>query len=110
MIEALRPLLPPPPPDAPGPFAFSHEGALEELAAAAGLTPQEGRYLAATFTYRDDATAVRAVLSSAAGARAIAAAGEDTARQAVVESLRPFRTSSGAYQLETEWRYIVALA
>lgn len=110
VIEALRPLLPPPPPDAPGPFSLSAEGALEELALAAGLSPREGHYLAATFTYRDADEAVRAVLSSAAGARAIAAAGEERALEAATEGLRPFLTPDGAYRLETEWRYLVATA
>jgi SAM-dependent methyltransferase len=110
VIEALRPLLPPPPPGAGGPTALSSEGLLEELATAAGLAVEDGRYLDATFSYADESEAVRAVLSSAAGARAIALAGQDAARQAVQEGIAPFRTSSGAYRLETEWRYVLALA
>jgi SAM-dependent methyltransferase len=110
VLEALRPLLPPAPPGAPGPFALSHEGALEELVAAAGLTPRKSGYLDATFEYRDEETAVRAALSSGAGARAIAEAGEDAARQALAEHVRPFRRGDGAYRLETEWRYLVASA
>ena len=110
MLDALRPLTPPSPPGAVEPFAFSGEGALEELAGAAGLTPREGRYLEATFTYEDSDALTRAILASAAGARAIAAAGEAATRQALLEGMRRFRTSSGAYRIENEWRYLVALA
>ena len=38
-LAALKPLMPPAPEGAPGPFALSAPGALEELATAAGLTP-----------------------------------------------------------------------
>jgi SAM-dependent methyltransferase len=41
LLAALRPLLPPPPPGAPGPFALSDENALRAFATAAGLDPAE---------------------------------------------------------------------
>ena len=110
MLEALRPLLPPAPPGAVGPFALSHGDALEELATAAGLTPGEGGYLEVTFEYPDEETIVRAALSSGGGARAIAEAGEDAAQQALTECLSPFRRANGAYRLETEWRYLLGSA
>jgi SAM-dependent methyltransferase len=110
LVEALGSLLPPAPPDAPGPFALSYEGALEQLVTAAGLSPKEGGYVEATFEYRDEETIVRAALSSGVGTRAIATAGEDVARQALVERLAPFRTSNGSFRLATEWRFVVAAA
>jgi len=41
LVGALRPLLPPPPPGAPGPFALSEEAAIRAFAESAGLTPVE---------------------------------------------------------------------
>ncbi len=41
VVAALRPFLPPPPPEAPGPFALSDESALREFAAEAGLSSLE---------------------------------------------------------------------
>lgn len=40
MVAALKPLLPPMPANASGPFALSEPGKLEELASSAGLTPR----------------------------------------------------------------------
>src|ERR1019366_9446833 len=37
LVAALRPLMPPPPPGAPGPFAISDEALLRELMSSAGL-------------------------------------------------------------------------
>jgi SAM-dependent methyltransferase len=39
LVAALRPLMPPPPPGAPGPFALSDESALRRFAIDAGLAP-----------------------------------------------------------------------
>ena len=39
LVAALRPLMPPPPPGAPGPFALSDKNALRKFAAVAQLTP-----------------------------------------------------------------------
>ena len=41
LVAALRPLMPTPPPGAPGPFALSDEAALRQFAAGAGLDPVE---------------------------------------------------------------------
>ena len=41
VVAALKSLLPPPPPGAPGPFALSDEAALKKFAADAGLIPIE---------------------------------------------------------------------
>ena len=41
LVAALKPLLPPPPPGAPGPFALSEAQALRALAQRAGLRPLE---------------------------------------------------------------------
>ena len=44
---ALHPLLPPAPPDAPGPFALSYPGALDAPAERAGLIPTHDGYVEA---------------------------------------------------------------
>jgi SAM-dependent methyltransferase len=109
LLEALLPLLPPPPRDAPGPFALSGEGALEGLATAAGLTPKSGGYLETSFEYPDQPTLVRASLSSGPAALAIRSSGEEAARRAVIAGLAPFRTARAGYRIETEWRYLLAV-
>jgi len=48
-LKALRGLLPPPPPGAPGPWALSPPGALEELASQAGLKAIHAQTVPVTF-------------------------------------------------------------
>jgi SAM-dependent methyltransferase len=110
ILAALRPLLPPAPPDTPGPFALSGEGALEELVTQAGLEPIDDGYIDAPFEYRDQKTLLRATLASGPATVAIRNSGEDAVRDAALEASAPFRTAHGGYRIETEWRYVTATA
>jgi SAM-dependent methyltransferase len=106
ILRALRPLLPP----APGPFALSEEGALDELVSTAGLEPTDAGYIEATFEYRDQETLLRATLASGPAILAIRTSGEEAIRNAALGATAPFRTADGAYRIETEWRYVTAQA
>jgi hypothetical protein len=64
LAAALKPLLPPAPPNANGPFALSVPGKLEELATSAGLTPLEVFDVDAPWSYPDLATAQKGLGSS----------------------------------------------
>ena len=110
VLRALRPLLPPAPPNAPGPFALSYPGALEALVEQAGLTPTGDGYIEAPFEYPDEATLLRANLSAGPATLASRTSGEKAVAAGLLEALTPFRTSSGAYRIETEWRYVTAQA
>jgi len=110
VLHALRPLLPPAPPDAPGPFTLSYPGALESLVERSGLTPTDDGYVQATFEYPDEATLLKANLSAGPAILAARRSGEATVADALTTALAPFRTSSGAYRIETEWRYVTATA
>jgi len=57
LVRALGPLMPPPPPGAPGPFALSDEVALRAFATEAGLEPLEVFDVASLWQYADSATA-----------------------------------------------------
>jgi SAM-dependent methyltransferase len=110
ILGALRPLLPPAPPDAPGPFALSEEGALEALVMQAGLEPIDSGYVDAPFEYPDEEALLRATLASGPATLAIRTSGEDAVRAAALEASAPFRTAHGGYRMETEWRYVTARA
>jgi SAM-dependent methyltransferase len=107
-LAAIGSFLPPPPPGAAGPFALSAPGALEALAARAGLEPVAAATYTTRWDYPDLETALRATLASGPAGRAIDAGGEDAVRAAITEALGPFRTSAGSYVLENAWRYLVA--
>jgi SAM-dependent methyltransferase len=106
-LRALGALLPPPPPDAPGPFALSAPGALERLAIEAGLTPGEHLEVECTWCYAELDTALRGLLSIGPAVRAVREAGAERVRRAVTEAIAPFRTARGAYQIENTFRFLV---
>jgi SAM-dependent methyltransferase len=108
LIQRLGALLPPPPPGAPGPFALSAPGALEALAAGAGLSDAEPGALDTTWHYRDETALIRACLSSGPAARAIDVAGEAVVIDAAVDAHAPFRTVAGGYAVPNTWRFVVA--
>jgi SAM-dependent methyltransferase len=109
-IRAIAPLLPPPPPGAPGPLALGQDGLVERLATEAGLTPGVWVSVDCPWVYADLETALRATLSAGPMIRAINYAGEDAVRAAEVEALKPFQLSDGSYRLENKFRYMVTSA
>ena len=110
LIRALGPLMPPPPPGAPGPFALSDETALHAFASGAGLEPLEVFDVPSAWHYADLRTALRAQLSSGVAARAIAHTGEEAVQAAYSRALEPFRQPDGSYIIEASFRCLTARA
>jgi SAM-dependent methyltransferase len=108
-LVAVGKLLPPPPPGAPGPFALSGDGALAALLAQAGFEPQETRDVICRFDYPNDAEAVRAMISSGPCVRAARHSGEQAARDALLESVVPYRQSDGSYRIANAFRFTRAI-
>ena len=96
LLKAFGSLMPPPPPGAPGPFALAAPGALEELAAQAGLAPTDAGEVTTTWDYPDRETALRALLSAGPATRAIAAAGEERVTAAAIGAIAPYRAFIGS--------------
>jgi SAM-dependent methyltransferase len=109
-IAALGPLLPPPPPGAPGPFALSAPGALEGLATEAGLTPLDAAEVSCPWTFPDLESALTAMLAAGPAIKAIRCAGEAATRDAVAVAIEPFRRPSGEYAIGSAFRYLVTKA
>lgn len=82
LIGALKPLLPPPPPDAPGPFALSDEAALRAFAAGAGLDPVDVFDVESPWHYADLDTALRGLNSGGVAVRAAENSSQEQVRQA----------------------------
>ncbi len=106
-LAAVGALLPAPPAGAPGPFALSAPGALRALVTGAGFAVTIVADAAAAFAYPDEATALRALLSSGPCVKAIGLAGEDAVREAIAGSISAFRQPGGAYRFENLWRFAV---
>ena len=107
-VKAVGGLLPPPPAGAPGPFALSEEGALEEFASRGGLTPGERREVLCVWTFPDEDVLLRGLKSTGFAVKAAQSAGEDKVTETVLEAVEPYRTSDGGYRLENVFTYLVA--
>jgi len=108
LVAALRPLMPPPPPGAPGPFALSEEAALRKFAADAGLHPVDVFDVDSPFQYPDLETAVRALNSSGVAARAMENSSEQAVSEAHKAALSPFRQTDGSYRIAATFRCLLA--
>jgi SAM-dependent methyltransferase len=108
VLAALRPLLPAPPPGAPGPFALSDEAALRKLATEAGLTPVEVVDIDCPFVYPDLSTALRGLSASGVAVKAVELSGDEAVTRANTEMLVPFKRPDGGYRIENKFRFLLA--
>lgn len=109
-LKAVMACLPPPPSSARGTFALSEPGKMEALLEQAGLTINTHGDVSCPFAYPDDETAWKTISSSGPLVAAIRAAGEETIKRAVLNSLIPFRTSDGSYRQENLLHYVITMA
>jgi SAM-dependent methyltransferase len=110
LVAALRPLLPAPPPGAPGPFALSEESALRAFAAGAGLVPEEVFDVESPFRYADLDSGMRGLGSSGVAARARQTSGSEAVDEAHRRALGPFGQPDGSYCIPATFRCLVARA
>jgi hypothetical protein len=108
LVAALKPLLPPPLPGAPGPFALSDASALRSLAESAGLKPLEVLDVACQWQYPDLDTAQRGLASSGVAIRAAEHSSADAVNRAHAAALAPFRREDGAYRIGAAFRWLLA--
>lgn len=108
LVSALKPLLPPPPPGAPGPFALSDEALLRRFALDAELEPVEVFDVDSPWIYADHATALRALSSTGNAVRAIEATNEERVTEAYTRALVPFRQPDGSYRASAWFRCLLA--
>lgn len=108
LVSALKPLLPTPPPGAPGPFALSEERLLRQFASTAGLQPVEVFDVDSPWHYPNLETAMRGLRSSGVALRAV----ENTSEQAVNEAhqavLESFVQDDGSLKIGATFRCLIA--
>ena len=107
LIAAMKPLLPPAPPGAPGPFALSDETALRAFAIAGGLTPVAVLDVESPWFYRDEATALRGFGSAGVATLARERVGEAAFNSAISAALAPFRQADGSFRLGARARCLI---
>jgi len=107
LLAALKPLLPPPPPGAPGPFALSEESALRDFASQAGLQTIEVKDVNCEWFYADLPTALRGLGSSGVAMRARENSSAAAVDQAHETALAPFRQPDGAFRIGATYRWLI---
>lgn len=105
---AMESLVPPDRREDHAPYALAAPGALEQALAEARLTVILDREQPGDWRYADLDSALRGVLSSAGGTRAIGLAGEDRVRAVLTEALAPFAAADGGYVMHNYFRLTVA--
>ena len=104
----MKPMLPPAPPGAPGPFVLPEETALRAFAIAGGLTPVTVFDVDSPWFYRDEAAALRGFGAAAVALLAKERVGEVAFNAAISAALAPFRLPDGRFRLGARVRCLVA--
>jgi SAM-dependent methyltransferase len=108
--EAMSALSPPARASDHAPYALSAPGNLEAALAAAGLSVSASGEVDCEWSYAEVAHAVRGLMGSAGGTRAIEDAGPDAVRAAIEQALLPFTDSTtGAVLMRNTFRWITGL-
>lgn len=110
IVGALRPLLPPPPPGAAGPFALSDKDRLRAFAEAAGLVAEDIVDVQSDWAYPDEATALRGVGASGVATRAKGLIGAEAVDAAHRAAMAPFLREDGSFRIGASCRFLVARA
>ena len=92
------------------PAPLHEEGALDELAVKAGLTPKEAGYLEIVEEYPDLETMLRGYMAAAPFVRAARVAGDEVVRSALSDALAALEAPDGRFRLVDEVRYLIASA
>ena len=108
LVAALKPLLPPPPPGSPGPFALSDKSALTALVESAGLKPLDIDDVECFWRYADLPTALRALGSSGVAAKAAAITTKQEVDKAHETALAPYKRADGSYEVRAVFRWLLA--
>lgn len=108
IIKALGSILPPPPPGAPGPFALSEPGVLEDMFLRAGLKPGLSEDVDTLFVFSDADAACRAFIASGPGIVALRRNGDEKVRATIMPALMPFKQPDGSYRLENKFKFVLA--
>lgn len=108
VVTVLKPFLPTPPPNAPGPFALSDDGRLRDFVKDGGLEPLEVFDVDSPWFYPDEAAAIAGLAASGVAAKAIQLAGEDAVNRAHLSAIAPFRQPDGSIEFGATFKVVLA--
>ena len=109
-LTALGSLLPVKPAGAPGCFALSQDGALQDLAREAGLEPRRMTDVQCVLEYRRRADRAPRPAVVRDGGAGDSGGRRRRVRRVVLKAIAPYRRADGGYTLTDTYRYLVAKA
>jgi len=91
------------------PYALSAPGNIESALQSAGLSIHDAGEVDCVWAYDSAEDAVRGLIGSAGGTRAVEGSGEAKVRAVIEDALRPFTDGAGRIAMRNRFRWIVAV-
>jgi SAM-dependent methyltransferase len=107
-LKAVGDLLPPPPPNAPGPFALSENELLEKTLESVGFRIISNKDLDTVWDYPDTGIAVRGLMAIGPVAKAIELNGFKKVQAGVTRAIQPYIKSNGHVVYKNKFRVVIA--
>ncbi len=108
VVAVLKPLLPPPPPNAPGPFALSDDAVLSAFVETGGFEPIDVFDVDSPWHYPSENAAIAGLAASGVAAKAISLAGEDAVNKAHRSAITPFHQADGSIRFGATFKVVLA--
>lgn len=106
-LNAIGSLLPPPPPNAGGPFALSENQLLERTLEDVGFEIIANNDIEAIWDYPNSDIALKGLLSAGPAAKAIENSGFDKAFETITEAIKPHTQNDGRVVYNNKWRVVI---
>ncbi len=108
VVTSLKPLLPPPPRDAPGPFALSDDTVLRTFVREGGLEAYAVFDVDSPWSYPNAEAAIAGLASSGVAAKAISLAGEAAVNRIHEAAIRPYQKPDGRIEFGATFKVVLA--
>lgn len=106
-LKAIGRMLPPPPPNAGGPFALSENQLLENTIKEVGFKILNNSDVESVWDYPNLEIALKGLLSAGPSAKAIANSGFQKVKDEIAESMKPYTNENGRIVYNNMWRVVV---
>ena len=108
VVTVLKPLLPPPPPNAPGPFALSDDEVLRQFVETGGFEAYDVFDVDSPWSYPDELAAIAGLAASGVAAKAINLVGKDAVDEAHRSAIAPYRKTDGRIEFGAAFKVVLA--